>query len=189
MNCGCTLQSSWIKRGEIRVVGIRKQQRAIRKSAAKRDGKQQIVIVNATVEVAIEIRKVFDQFNPALLKHFQIEIGLDALNLTAEIERVVAADHRVSVAKLKPPLLGLLRHAKRRAVLNARKSKLRSGRHRHRLVDEVAETEVETVDIARRDKTRVVRQETSVSCSRSTVVCEAEPMERTSVLAAIPFSR
>ena len=39
----------------------------------------------AAVAVAIEVGKVFDQLDAALLKDFQIQIRLDTLNLTAHI--------------------------------------------------------------------------------------------------------
>src|SRR5688572_18531481 len=94
------------KRGKVCVVGIGKEQRAIRNTTAQRDRKQQIVIVNATVEVAIEIRKVFDQFNAALLKYFEIEIRLHSLNLCADVHAMVSAHEGVCVAKLKTALLG-----------------------------------------------------------------------------------
>src|SRR6185369_16773849 len=113
-----------------------------------RHRKQQIVIVNATVVIAIEIGKVFDHFDAPLLKHFQVQIRLDALHFTAKIERVITANQREGVAELKPPLLRLLRHAKRRAVLQTRKRELRSGRDRHRVVNERAEAETEVVQIA-----------------------------------------
>ena len=145
--------------GEVVVVRVGQHQRAIGKTAAQRYGEQQIVIVNMPVAVAIEVREVFDQFDAALLKHFQIEIGCDALKLAAGVERVVAANQRVRVGELKPPLLRSLRHAERRAVLQTGKRKLWAGRHRQRVVEKSAEAEVETVDVARRDDARVVAEQ------------------------------
>src|SRR5438874_1157824 len=77
------------KAREVSIVGVWQKQRAIRKATAKCDGKQQIVIINAAIVVAIEIRKVFNQLDAALLKDFEIEIRLDALNLAAEIKRMI----------------------------------------------------------------------------------------------------
>ena len=89
------------------------------------------------------------------LKHFQIKVRLDALNLTADVERVISANHRVGIAKLKSPLLRLLRHTKRSAILDAWKSKLWSRRHRQGVVAERAEAEVEIIHVGWRDLTRV----------------------------------
>src|SRR6185503_15861542 len=99
------------ERGEVSVVSIRQNERALRNPAAQCYGKQQIVIVNAPISIAIEVGKVFDQLDTALLKYFQIEIRLDTLNLAAGIERVLAAQKRVCIAKLEAPLFRLLRHA------------------------------------------------------------------------------
>ena len=79
---------------EVRVVGIRDQQRLRGMTAAQRHGKQQIVVVDSAIAVAIEIRKVFDQFDSTLLKYSQIKIRIDSLKLAAESERVIAAQHR-----------------------------------------------------------------------------------------------
>ena len=144
------------KRCEVSIVCIRQYERPLGKAAAKRHCKKQIVVVNAAVAVAIEIRKVFDQLDAALLKHLQIEIRLDTLNLAADREGVIATDHGEGVAKLVPPLFRLLWHAERRAVLNARKRKLWSRRNGQRVVKEGAKTEVETVYVVRREKARVI---------------------------------
>src|SRR5687768_9869913 len=72
---------------------------------------------------------------------------------------MVAANKGERVTKLEAALFGLLRHSKRSAVLQAGERKLRSGRHRHRIVDETAEPEMETVEVDGRDDTRVVAEE------------------------------
>ena len=93
------------------------------------------------------------------LENSQIKIRVDALNLAAKVQGVIAADHRDSVGKLQAALFGALRHAERRAVLNAGKGKLRSGSDGLDVVEEGAETEVETVHVARIQYARVVREE------------------------------
>ena len=115
----------------------------------EREGKQQIIVIDAAIKVAIEIGKVFDHFNAALLKDFQIEIRLHALNLTTGGESMVAANHRQRIAELETALLRLLRHTKRSAVLDARESELRTRRHRQCVVDKVTEAEVEIIDVVR----------------------------------------
>ena len=50
-------------------------------TAAQRDGKQQIVVVNSAITVTIEIRKVFDQFDSTLLKYSQIKIRIDSVRV------------------------------------------------------------------------------------------------------------
>ncbi len=57
---------------------------------------------------------------------------------------------------LQAALLGALRNAERRAVLNAGKRKLRPGSDRLNIIKEGAETEIETVYIAGTQHARVV---------------------------------
>src|ERR1041385_2189346 len=147
------------ERGEVSVVSVGQYQRAIRNTAAQSNCKQQIVVVNAAVAVPIEIRKVCNQLDATLLKNFQIEIRLNALNLAAEIEHVLAAHHRERIAKLKTTLFRLLRHAERRAVLNARKRELWSNSDRQRVVAKSAEAEVELVYVIRREGVAVIGEQ------------------------------
>src|SRR6185369_10843745 len=79
VQCELTMHAPIVlkKRGDVSVVCVRQDQRAIRNSTAERHCKQEIVIVDATVAVAIEVGKVFDQLDAALLKYFQIQIRLD----------------------------------------------------------------------------------------------------------------
>ncbi len=94
-------------------------------AAAQRDREEQIVIIDLAVAVAIEVWKVFDHFNASCLEHSQIKIRIDALNLAAQVQSMIASDDRDCVAKLEAALLGTLGHAERGAVLNAGKGKLR----------------------------------------------------------------
>src|SRR6185369_17586473 len=110
------------------------------------DGKQQIVIVDTAVAVAIKIGKVFDHLDAALLKNFQIEIRLDALHFAANVESMIAVHGGVRVGELEAPLLRLLRHTERRTVLNTRKRQLWTRRDRQRVVAKSAEAEREIVD-------------------------------------------
>ena len=83
--------------------------------------KEQIVVIDFAVAVAIEVRKVFDHFNASRLEYSQIKISIDALNLDAKIYGVIAANHRERVAEQQAPLFRSLRHAEGCAVLNAGK--------------------------------------------------------------------
>src|SRR6185369_4987869 len=138
------------KRGEISVIRIRQDERALRKSTAQCYCKQQIVVINMPITITIEVRKVFDQLDTSLLKYFQIQIRLDTLNFTTNRKRMVAAEHRERVAKLEATLFRLLRHAERRAILNARKGKLWTRRDWQRVVAERTEAEVEDIYVVRR---------------------------------------
>src|SRR5205807_3115945 len=115
-----------------------------------------VVIVDATVAVAIKIGKVFDKFDPALLEHPEIEIRLHALDFPAESDRVCASNHCEAIAELIAALFCLLRDSKGRTILNARKSKLRRDRNGQRAIDEIVNAEVKTVDITRRKCARIV---------------------------------
>ena len=107
------------KARQVSAIGVGNQQWLGGLAAAYRDREQQIVVVDPAIAVAIEIRKVFDHLNATLLKHPQIKISIDALNLAAEIQRVIAPNHRERVAELQASLFSPLRHAERCAVLNA----------------------------------------------------------------------
>src|SRR6267378_2574937 len=118
-------------------------------AAAQRDREEQIVIIDLAVAVAIEVWKVFDHFNASRLEHAQIKIRIDALNLAAQVQSMIAADDRDCVAKLETALFSPLRHAKRGAVLDAGKGKLRPGSYGLDVVKESAETEVKTIHCTR----------------------------------------
>src|SRR5438270_290949 len=70
-------------------------------AAAERDGEEEVVIVNAPVAVAVEVREVFDEFDAALLEDAEVEVGEHALDFAAEGQRVVARDVREVVGELE----------------------------------------------------------------------------------------
>ncbi len=129
-------------------IGVGNQQWLSGLTAAYGYRKQQIVIINLAIAVAIEVRKVFDHLNAPLLKDPQIKISVDALYLTSKVQRVSASDHRERIAELQSSLFGALRYTERGAVLNAGKRQLRSGGNGLDVVKERAETKIETIHIA-----------------------------------------
>src|SRR5262245_320501 len=70
---------------KIVVVGIRNYQRAISRRVWERDGKQQVIIIDAPVAVVIEIREILNKLDSALLKNAEIEIRIDALDVRAKM--------------------------------------------------------------------------------------------------------
>ena len=61
------------ERGDVRVVRVGDTQGACGDAASERDGEEQIVVVNVTVAVAVEVREVFDEFDAALLEDAETE--------------------------------------------------------------------------------------------------------------------
>src|SRR5689334_6474860 len=104
---------------KVSVVGVGNQQRLSRLAAADSDGEEQVVIVNPAVAVTVEIREILDHFNSPLLEDAQVKVRVNALYLAAEVKSVIASDHCQRIAELQAALLGALRDAKRRAVLDA----------------------------------------------------------------------
>ena len=109
---------------------------------------------------------------------------IELLNLAAGVERVIAANKSERVAELEATLLRCCGTRNDAPVLQARETAA-SGRHRQRLVDEVAETEAETVDVHRRDDARVAANECVLL--RLDCRCEAEPMDERACF--VPLSR
>src|SRR6267142_5008628 len=116
-------------------------------ATAQRDREEQVIIIDPAVAIAIEVRKILDHFNAACLKYPQIKIRIYALDLAAKGEGVVALDRCERVAELQAPLFGTLRDAERCAVLDAGESKLRPGIDRLNIVEESAETKIESVNV------------------------------------------
>ena len=73
------------------VVGVGNHEVLIGLAAAQRHREQQIVVVHPAVAVAVEGRKVLDELDPPVSKDAEIELGADALNLTADLELMGAA--------------------------------------------------------------------------------------------------
>ena len=71
------------ERGEVRVVRVRQNERAIRNTAAKCYCKQQIVIVNMAIAVAIEVRPILHGTHDSLLEHAKVEVRTHTLELAA----------------------------------------------------------------------------------------------------------
>src|SRR5262249_31397900 len=116
---------------------------------AKRDGEKQIIIIDSSVSVPVKVRKVFNHFNATLLKHTQIKIASDKLQLATETECMVAANHCQSVIDLKTSLLSSLRYTERCTVLNAGKRKLRARCDWIDVIDKMAVVKDQTVDARR----------------------------------------
>ena len=71
---------------KISAIGIRNQQWLSGLTAAYSDREEQIVIVDLSVAIAIEVRKILDHFNAPLLKDTQIKIRIDTLNFAAKVQ-------------------------------------------------------------------------------------------------------
>src|SRR4030095_4185282 len=93
-------------------VGVGNQQRLSGLGTAQTNCEEQVVVINSTIKVAIEVRKVFDHFDPAGLEDPQIKISIDSLNLSTKVQRVISANHGKRVAELQPPLFCPLWYAK-----------------------------------------------------------------------------
>src|SRR3954465_3756151 len=115
-------------------------------TAAQRDRKQEIVVVDPAVTVVIERWKVLDQLEPALLEDAEIEQRVDALDLTADPERVRATHERRGVSDLQARLLRRLRHAEGCTRLDAREGVLRQRRGRLGVVEIRADAGAQGVD-------------------------------------------
>ncbi len=53
------------------------------------DREEQIVVVDFAVLVAVEVGKIFDSLNVALLEYAEIEVGIDGLYFSTKTERVI----------------------------------------------------------------------------------------------------
>src|SRR5262245_58766867 len=133
------------KARDVGVACIRNQQRFGWLCAAYRDGENQIVIVDSAIAGTIEVWKVFDHFDTALLENSKIEVASNPLNFTAEFPCMIAVNQNKRIAELKSALLGSLGHAKRSPILNAGKRELWPYGHGSDLVVKVAETETEGI--------------------------------------------
>ena len=80
--------------GQMHVVSVGNHQILSGWPLRKRHGKQQVVVVDAPVAVAIEGREVFDQFDPAVAEHAEIELGVHALDLPAKLPLMRASHER-----------------------------------------------------------------------------------------------
>ena len=76
--------------GQVRVVGVGNYKRAIGRRAAEGDRKKQVVIVNASVSIVIEVGEVLNKLNAALLEDFEVEVSINALNIGAETKVVLS---------------------------------------------------------------------------------------------------
>ena len=132
--------------GEVHVVGVGNHQILIRLAAPKRDGKQQVVVVDLAVAVAVERREVLDEFDSPVAEDAQIELRAHALHLTAELPLMGAALQRQRVGELPARLRRALRHTERRSAQQARERQLNARRDRRDGVVEVAEADAEVVD-------------------------------------------
>ena len=83
---------------QIHVVRVGDYQILIGFTAPQRDGEQQVVVVDAAVPVAIELREVFDELDPAVAKHAEIEVRVHPLELSADLPLMPAARERDSVS-------------------------------------------------------------------------------------------
>src|SRR3954468_3543050 len=104
---------------EVIVVGIGQNERPRGKSAAQPDGEEQIVVVDDTVVVAVEVGEVLDDLHHALLKDAEIEVGIDALKFSAKAQIVIAVGPIEIVGELETILTRLLGNAEGGAVLKA----------------------------------------------------------------------
>ena len=118
---------------DVVVVGVVDDERLVGLPAPQRHRKQEIAIVNPAVAVVIEIGEVLDELDAALLKDAEIETAVDVLPLAAGAHGVRAADERHGVGKLEAALGRALGDTERAAVLDARKSQLRTGDDRRNL--------------------------------------------------------
>jgi len=90
------------------VVGVVDDERLIGLAAPQRHRKQQVAIVNPAVAVVVEARKVLDEFDPAILKHPEIEAAVHTLPLASGAQRVRAAHERRGVGQLESLLDGAM---------------------------------------------------------------------------------
>src|SRR5687767_13384056 len=101
------------KARQVGAVSVGNQQRFSRLTAAYGDREEQIVIINFPVAIAIKVRKILDQFDAPCLEDPQIKVSVDALDLTAKAQGVIATDHRERITELESALFGTLRDPKR----------------------------------------------------------------------------
>src|SRR4030095_1111898 len=146
------------KEGEVSVVRVGEEQRAIRRGASERHRKKQVVIIHPAVAIVVEVREVLDQFDASLLKDSEIEIRVNALDLSAKAEEMLSVGPGKRVRQLNPVHARLLRHAERCACLNTRKGKLRPGRYGQSSIDEIVDAESQAVDHIRTDDVHPVGQ-------------------------------
>ncbi len=153
--------------GRMRVVGIRDVQVLVGLAAPQRHGKQQVVVVHLAVAVVIEPREVLNQLHAAFTEHAESEAGIHELQLAAGADRVRTQLVAEGVGQLQALLHGRLRHAERRAVLDAGKRVLRARRQRDDRVVEVAVAQAEAVDAARgQDPASRCRAPSGTCCRR-----------------------
>jgi hypothetical protein len=93
---------------DVVIVCIRDDERGGRLGAPQRHRENEVIIVNSPIAVAVEIGKIFDQLDAALLEYAQIKGCSYMLNLASNLQGVVPPDHGKCVAKLEPPLSGFL---------------------------------------------------------------------------------
>jgi hypothetical protein len=133
------------------VVGVRDDEIAVGPAAPQRDGEQQVIVGDLAVAVAIESREVFDELDPSLAEHAQIEVRVHALDLAAEFPVVRAAHERQRVGDLPSILPGSLRYSKRRPGGQAGERELDARFYRDDIVVEAAVADAQRVDGAGRE--------------------------------------
>src|SRR5262245_23319251 len=101
------------------IVRVWNDQRPIGCGASERDREKETLVVDASVAVVVQRRKVFDELDTSLLKDSEIEIGIDPPQLASDFHRVRTADECQRIGELKPVHSSLLRHSERSAVLQA----------------------------------------------------------------------
>jgi hypothetical protein len=77
--------------GDVVVVGVGDDEIAIGCPAADGDGEEEIAVVDHTVAVTVLVGEVLDEDEDAAAEDSEIEGGSDALELSAEMEVVLAA--------------------------------------------------------------------------------------------------
>src|SRR6185503_9688466 len=121
---------------------------------AQRDGNKKIVIVDLAILVAIEVREILREFDPALLKDLQQERRVDLLELRAGFQSVSSSNPGDAVGELQAVLPRFLRHAEGCSVLQAWEGKLWAWLHRCSAISEVIFIKAEAVHCARRQHSR-----------------------------------
>ena len=95
---------------DVFVVIIGQVERALRSGTAQRHGKQQIVVVDHAILVAVEVREILDGHDVALAEDAEVEVGINGLELAAEAELVGVARPGEHVIALQTELFGALRY-------------------------------------------------------------------------------
>src|SRR6202035_3179582 len=140
--------------GSVVVVGVGKNERSLGNGATNGDGKQEILIVDHAVSVAVLVGEVLDELDRSGLENAEVEIGTDALELAAKMNVVFAVHPIHGVIPLRALLAGLLRHTIGRAVGHAGEVEFGSGGDWGRGVDEVVEAVAGAIDQSGADDAR-----------------------------------